>query len=125
MSNKMHRDALLDGFAPCFPEGIEKLQDRYNEGSGTRNGAILLGAAKKVSGYLEAAIPTTSDGYTWFWAYTFVSWGRKRVTIAFPWRTDSAKRDGTKSDRHIALYMVNCSLYDATKLVDDFTAAMS
>ena len=59
------------------------------------------------------------------WAYTFVSWGRKRVTIAFPWRTDSAKRDGTKSDRHIALYMVNCSLYDATKLVDDFTAAMS
>ncbi len=84
-----------------FPERLDELNRVYDRFGG--NGITLEQLGKKIVGYQAKDMPTTGDGYRWFWGLHFRT-GDGRTATLFPWTQDWSKQDGIQLDRSIAVY---------------------
>lgn len=109
MSSQQHKNALLCGITPIFPDLITDLN--YIFSLNEVNGVFLKELGQKIDGFLEMTRPTTNDGYGWFWALIF-KFGTTTIIIAFPWTQDWKKKDEISLDRSIAIYTNNINDVD-------------
>jgi len=116
--------AHLEGFgAPLFPPTIDLLNTTLAKGHGL-NGFVLEDAGRVVEGFVGKDRPTTTDGYTWFWALTFVR-GEGTIVVCFPWAQDWDKQDASQADRSVAVYSFGADERDVAPLVADLVKALA
>jgi hypothetical protein len=124
VSNMKHRWARLRPYnGPFFPEAVNSLR-RELDLAPSVSGEWIKNVAPAVSGFDGATIsPVTSDGYNWFWALFF-----RRDTgvtvVLIPMSQDWKKRDGTQSDRRIAVHTSDMTAQAAGEVVDELAKAV-
>lgn len=105
MSNGKFPYATLDGYiGPRFIDALEALHRELYRPDRTFCGLLVQQAAVR-SGFtcaIERII--TSDNYEWFWGMK-ISCAHGHLILALPWGQDRTRTDGTRSDRHSAIYM--------------------
>jgi hypothetical protein len=115
MSNKRVTDAVLPGWnGPFFPEGVPRLQQAFSSCqvcTGAQLEQIGVELGKELGAEVACERPVTEEGlgnphYTWFWSVVF-KWTGKKVAILFPWAQDWGKRNGTQTERCVAVYHVD------------------
>lgn len=103
MIDTRHLTAMLVGYdGPFFPTSVDELGRLLGKFKAL-NGQWLRNAVKDISGFERVARPTTSDGYTWYWSFEFVS-GPGSMAVLLPWSQDWSRRYHTQPDRSIAVY---------------------
>lgn len=123
MSKAKVAEACLGGFgAPLFPSTIDLLNTTLGERYGL-DGFVLKEVGDMVEGFVGKWRPTTTDGYTWFWALTFTR-GGGTIVVCFPYARDGERRDGSPADRSAAVYAVGVDDGVTTSLVADLVRAL-
>lgn len=128
MANTKIQTAKLEDFrGPFFPRKLERVQKRYRYESIRWNQQFFDAVADRLHAGKVIWHPRTTDGYTWTAGISF-RLGSVRYKVLFPMTHDTlSRREGTNSDRHVALYTSeNVSesqmAYAAEMFAEDFVA---
>lgn len=120
MSRELHGVALRGYGMPMEEVQVSALNDALD--STSLNGSILEHLARQLPEFRRFFHPTTTDGYTWFWAAEFVT-QNVHVVICIPWKQDWDRRDDSQLDRSAAVYVrLHRSVPFAQSVVDALVA---
>ena len=122
MSNEKHAQAILEGYeGPFFPPSVDDLREQLDQAE-SFNAYRLRTIFDNLEGFAGTGQPYTSDGYFWFCSLGFVK-KRGLVIVLIPWSQDWDKRDGTMSDRSIAVHLLGTDEADAEEIVQRLVVA--
>jgi len=95
----------LDGYqgpVDVSTKDFQDILDNISKRDGF-NGEFLENISKKIPSFMEIDRPTTNDKYSWFWGIHFAT-SKGEVVVLIPWSQDWGKKDGSQSDRAVAIY---------------------
>ncbi|MFA5993433.1 MAG: hypothetical protein WC823_00575 [Parcubacteria group bacterium] len=118
MSRSLVKDASLKGFDGPIDVSTDRLQDSLKGSNGER----LESVCRTIPGHIKQFRPITSDGYTWFWAYSFRT-NSGVVAVLIPWYQDWDKKDGSQADRAVAVYTQGATKAEVEEILEQFSAA--
>ena len=108
MSNKKCYDAKHDDLhGPFFPTSLTAAHAIYALTHYFTTGWALVAFGRKMPSFKrDNLLVTTADGYPWSWTLSFQLRKNSTVILCFPYWNDYQKlQDGTRTDRHIAMYV--------------------
>lgn len=106
MSNYHAKGAKMRGFeGPFFPKPLDSIQDKYRLNDRRLHVMFFEDVADQLNSGKLRMHTVTSDEYDWPFCLEYKHHGLT-FRVTFPKTYDTIeRRDGTTSDRHIALYV--------------------